>query len=189
VQLSRKVVLGVVVALVLVAGGIGGWLLHGSNDNGGSSAAGDSPDGTVKVGVPTIVTPSELQEFASNHNPVYWAGARPGTKLELTLTDKDAIFVRYLPDSAKAGDPKKYLTVGTYGDVDGYDALTAAKSNVADVVHGQNGAVIAVFKKRPLSTYFSFKNAGFQVEVFSPVNGQSKRLTDNGSVTLVGANQ
>jgi hypothetical protein len=188
VRVSRKVAWGVGIVVLLVLAGVGGWLLHGSSDNGNAATASDHAQ-DIKVGVPTIVTASQLEEFAGDHAPVYWAGARSGTKLELTQTSKDAIFVRYLPDTATAGDTSKYLTVGTYDDVDGYSALTAAKSDVADVVHGQNGAIIAVFKKRPLSTYFSFKNAGFQVEVFSPEHGQSKKLTDDGSITLVGGTQ
>jgi hypothetical protein len=188
VRVSRKVAWGAAIAVLLVLAGVGGWLLHGSSDTGNAATAGD-PAQDLKVGVPTIVTPAQLEQFAGDHAPVYWAGTRPGTKLELTQTSHDAIFVRYLPDKAAAGDTSKYLTVGTYGDVDGYSALSAATSKVADVVHGQNGAIIAVFKKRPLSTYFSFKNAGFQVEVFSPEHGQSKTLTDDGSITLVGGNQ
>ena len=179
---KQKVVLGVAIAVLIVLAGGGGWLLRGSRADIKTTAA---PQ-VVKVGVPTIVTPSELERFAGNHYPVYWAGKRPHTKLELTLTSKDAIFVRYIPHGAKVGDTTKHLTVGTYGDINGYTALTTAKKRVASVVHGRNGAVITVFKSRPNSTYFSFKNAGFQVEVFSPRHGVSKRLTDDGSITLVG---
>lgn len=171
------ILLGLLGAVLIVAAGFGGWLLRGS---GGDDVA------VVKVGVPTIVTAAQLDTFATDHYPLYWAGERRHTRLELTLTSTDAIFVRYLPEGAHAGDKARYLTVGTYRDLDGYTALTATKKNVADVVAGQDGAVIAVFRSRPESTYFSFKNASFQVEVFSPHDGESKKLTDDGSVKLVG---
>lgn len=189
---SQKVVVGIAIALLVVIAGAGGWLLRGSTDT--SDASGSAPGGMhpaattggIEVGVPTIVTPAQLEQFAGGHGPMYWAGERPGTQIELTMTSKDAIFVRYLPKDAKAGDQQQYLTVATYGDIDGYTALTAAKKSVATVVQGRNGAVIAVFKSRPNSTYFSFKDAGFQVEVFSPTKGESETLTDNGAITLVG---
>lgn len=189
----QKVVLGVAVALLVAIAGVGGWLLQrGStgaseaSDPGSSNVHTAAVTGGIEVGVPTIVTAAQLKQFASDHYPMYWAGNRPDTQIELTVTSKDAIFVRYLPKDAKAGGQRPYLTVATYGDIDGYTALTAAKKRVASVVQGQNGAVIAVFNSRPNSTYFSFKNAGFQVEVFSPKKGESKRLTDDGSIKLVG---
>lgn len=176
-----KVVLGAVVALLIVSAGAGGWLIRNLSGNTDPVAA-----DPVKVGVPTIVSPGELETFAGDHYPVYWAGQQPNTELELTLTSKNAIFVRYLPENAKAGDTHQYLTIATYDAIDGYDALSAAQKNVANVVDAQDGAVIAVFRNRPLSTYFSFQNAGFQVEVFSPKVGESEQLTDDGAVKLVG---
>lgn len=184
---SSKIVLGIAIALLVIVAGVGGWLLRGSGDD--SSATTTPVASGVKVGVPTIVSAAELEKIAADHYPVYWAGERPGTKIEVTLTSKDAVFVRYLPKSSNAGEKKQYLTVGTYGDIDGYGALTAAKKKIAHVVTGQNGAVIAVFKNRPTSTYFSFKNAGFQVEVFSPKRGESEKLTDDGTIKLVGGTE
>jgi hypothetical protein len=172
---------GAVTVLLVVAAVLGGWALRGSDDDGTGSA-----DDSIEVGVPTIVSSSELEKVVGSHDPVYWAGERPDTKLELTMTRKGAVFIRYLPEDAEAGDDQTYLTVGTYSDIDGYDALSAAAPEVARVQHAQNGAVIAVFKKQPKSTYFSFEDANFQVEVFSPEKGESQELTDDGSITLVG---
>lgn len=183
-----KVITGVVVVVLLVAAGFVGWFLHdGTGGDGDVAASSASASDEIKVGVPTIVSPDELEDYAKHHQPLYWAGERPDTKIELTRTDHNGTFVRYLPKDAKAGDEKQYLTVGTYDAFEGYEGLAGAKKGVADVEHGKQGAVITVFKKKPLSTYFSFKNAAFQVEVFSPTKGESKKLTDNGTVTLVGA--
>src|SRR5262245_44013212 len=115
VRARSRLIFGLGISLLIVAAAFGGWVLRGSSDQ---SAAASEAD--VKAGVATIVTPSQLEEFATNHAPLYWAGERAGTKLELTLTTKDAIFVRYLPEDAHAGDTGQYLTVGTYGDIDGY---------------------------------------------------------------------
>lgn len=181
---QKAVLTAAIIALVALAG-VGGWLLRGAGSDS-TTAVSAAPDAGIKLGHPTIVTPKQLKQFSGDHYPLYWAGTRPNTKLELTWTSKDATFVRYIPTTASAGDKGRYLTVATYGDVDGYTALTSAEKKVAGVTRGQNGAVIAVFKKQPNSTYFSFKNAGFQVEVFSPRAGESKSLTDGGSIKLVG---
>jgi hypothetical protein len=177
---ARTRYVAVLVLLLLAAAGVGGWLIHGGHDSPPSAST-----TTIKVGVPTIVTVHELEDYSAEHYPVYWAGNVPDTKIELTATARHGIFVRYLPKSAKAGDSRKYLTVATYSALDGYAALNSAKQKVAVVSHGQNGAVIVVFKERPLSTYFSFQNAAFQVEVFAPEVGRSKSLTDDGSIALV----
>lgn len=179
---NSKAIVGVLVAVVIVIAGIGGWLLR---DPGGSTSSASTPE-DIKPGVPTIVSPDQLRDFMGSHAPVYWAGQRPDTELEVTLTGKNAVFVRYLPASAPAGDTHQYLTVATYHAIDGFGALSGAQKDLADVSDAQSGAVIAVFKNRPLSTYFSFRNAGFQVEVFSPQAGESKQLTDDGAVKLVG---
>ncbi|OLT38639.1 hypothetical protein BJF85_07955 [Saccharomonospora sp. CUA-673] len=167
--------------MAVVVAVFAGWMLRGSGD-----AVGAEDAGGVEVGVPKIVSAEELEEFASKHYPVYWAGERPDSELEVTLTTKNAIFVRYLPEGTEAGSDDQHLTIATYGDIDGYDALSNADEEVADVAEAQGGAIIATFNERPRSTYFSFQNAGFQVEVFSPQEGQSKTLTDEGEIRLVG---
>ncbi|MCP2256218.1 hypothetical protein LY13_005005 [Prauserella aidingensis] len=176
-----KSLLVAAVVLLIVVSGATGWLLRGNGDITNAAAKSDVP-----VGVPTIVSQGELSEMARHHYPFYAAGNRPGTKMEVTVTKKSAVFVRYLPDDVDAGDKGEYLTVSTYQAIDGYDALKGADKDAADVTESKNGAIIAVFKERPLSTYFSFKNAGFQVEVFSPKSGESKKLTDGGDIKLVG---
>jgi len=181
----NKVALGSIVTILIVAGGVAGWLLRGP----GTADPGPAVTAeAIRVGVPTIVSPAVLAAFAGNHYPVYWAGDRPHTTLELTLTSGNAVFVRYLPAHAQVGDHQRYLTVATYDNaVNSYAALAGAKRNVAHVTHGRLGAVIAEFKRDPLSTYFSFKGDGFQVEVFSPDPGVSRHLTDIGAIKLVGS--
>jgi len=180
-----KALIGGLIVLLVVAAGFGGWLLRGSGDSAAESASSSVTGGAVKVGVPTIVSTKDLESYAASHAPLYWAGPQSGARIELTQTARNGTFVRYLPKGAKAGDSKQYLTVATYDSVNGYNSLEGASKKVASVEHSKSGAVIAVFKKRPLSTYFSFKDATFQVEVYSPEEGESKKLTDDGVVTLV----
>lgn len=177
-----KVIAGVLIAALIVGVGVAGWLLGRHHDDSSPT----SQAAAIKVGVPTIVSPATLKQFAGSHYPLYWAGTRSGTKIELTLTAHNGVFVRYLPTSAQVGTKDEYLTVATYDSIDAYNALTAAKPKVASVTHADSGAAIAVFKERPLSTYFSFPSATFQVEVFSPKAGESKSLTDEGAIKLLG---
>lgn len=178
---SYKVIVGIGVVVLLLAVGIGGWLLGRDGDDDSAR-----PKDEIRVGVPVIVSADELKEFAGDHGQVYWAGERPGTHIELTLTARNAIFVRYLPEKVKAGAETKYLTVGTYSDVEGYQNLAGAKKSAADVTRTQSGAIVAVFKKEPLSTYFAFPDGAFQIEVYSPTKGESAKLVFDGTVALLG---
>lgn len=188
-----RTVMVAALAVVLLAVGTGlGYVLWGRQDStqiaptGGSdtSASVAGVDG-LRPGVPTIVSLSQLEDMGAEQGPIYWAGPRAGTRYEVTVTDDGATYVRYLPDGVLAGSNNRYLTVGTYGSLDGYDALADAKKKDADIELSKTGAVIATFHSAPDSTYFAFPKADFQVEVFSPVAGQARQLTDSGAITLV----
>ncbi|MFE7508478.1 hypothetical protein [Promicromonospora sp. NPDC057488] len=186
---SAKVTLGALAALVLlVAVAVGSWSIRGAQVDRAdqAAAAAISAADDVRIGVPTVVSAETLERVSADHYPLYWAGEIPDTQIELTLTADSGTFVRYLPADAKAGDSDKYLTVATYDAITGYEGLKSADKDVAKVEQSKSGAVIAVFDDRPLSTYFSFQNATFQVEVFSPEKNESKKLTDDGTISLVG---
>ncbi|MFI9488504.1 hypothetical protein ACIG47_19110 [Promicromonospora sp. NPDC052451] len=170
--------------VLLVVVGVGSWSLAVSRADDTSSAASSADE--IRMGVPTIVSAEALEEFAATHYPLYWRGEVPDTEIELTLTANSGTFVRYLPEGSAAGDPSKHLTVATYHALTGYEGLEGADTDLATVEHTRSGAVVAVFDNRPLSTYFSFENAAFQVEVYSPEKNESKKLTDDGAITLVG---
>jgi len=171
---------GLLVLLLLAAFGVGGYLLgHDGTRSGVAGAEG------LRPGVPTIVSVSQLENLAAARGPIYWAGVRPGRRFEVTLTTRGGIYVRYLPKGVSAGSKHPYLTVGTYDFVNGYGALIGAKKRDAQVEVTRSGAVIATFHSAPDSTYFAFPTAAFQVEVFSPVAGQSRALTKSGDITLV----
>jgi hypothetical protein len=176
---SRKAVFGASSIVILVAAFFGGWWLRGPSETRGAAD-------NIQIGVPTIVTQAELESVAATHYPLYWAGERPDSEIELTLTSTGSAFVRYLPHGTTAGSTEKYLTIGTYYAVDGYPALAAVSEENGMTTRARNGAVIVTFNSDPLSTYFSFPSASFQVEVFSPEAGESRTLTDNGTIAIVG---
>lgn len=177
----RRRLLAALALLVLAAIAVFGYLLWVRDDHDNTLA------GVIglRAGVPTIVSLSQLESVAAEKGPIYWAGPRPGSQYEITVgTDADA-FVRYLPKGVSAGSTHDYLTIGTYTSIDGYDALAAAKMRGAAVQTSPTGALIVTFRSAPDSTYFAFPRSAFQVEVFSPVAGQSRHLTDAGDITLV----
>lgn len=175
----------VVVILLFLALLGGGYALFSGNDDNDSAATSVAGVAGLKPGVPTILSVGELKDLAADHGTVYWAGERPNTQIEVTVTTDGGTYVRYLPKGVPAGSKDEFLTIGTYSAVDGYSALSAAKKSQADVETSQSGAVIATFKSAPDSTYFAFPKTSFQVEVYSPVKGEARQLTESGSIGIV----
>ena len=86
-----------VLALALIL-----WLVL--RDDGGSSS---SSAKAVSVG--------QIRNLAESvGHPVYWVGPKDGYTYELTRQSNGTIIVRYLPQGAKVGDKKPYLSVATY---------------------------------------------------------------------------
>lgn len=141
----------------------------------------------LEPGVPTIVAESELTSLSADVGPVYWAGPREDVQYEVTATGDGSTFIRYLPTDVEAGSDDQFLTVGTYSAIDGYTALSSANEDDADVIKTDSGAVVVTFAEAPLSTYFAFPAGSFQVEVFSPEEGESRELTESGAIGLVSA--
>jgi hypothetical protein len=169
------------IAVALFVGGAAAWQSWTSHNSHTSVPAVEG----LKPGVPAIVSLSQLEDLAAEQGPLYWAGPRNGTHYEVTVTTDGGTYVRYVPIGAQAGAKTPYLTVGTYRAVNGYGALSKAKKTDADVVVARSGAVIATFHAAPASTYFAFPDAAFQVEVFAPLPGESRKLTESGAIRLV----
>lgn len=183
---TTRILVGVLLLLLLAGVGVGGWLI-GRDDDDHKTMKDASVAGVIglKPGVPKLVTIDELKDLGAEQGPIYWAGPRKGTKLEVTVTTQGGTYVRYLPEDAEVGTKDLYLTIGTYDSINGYNALAAAKKKDADVEVSKSGAVIATFKSAPKSTYFSFPEATFQVEVFSPKDKEARELTESGAIGLV----
>jgi hypothetical protein len=172
---TATIVIAAIAAIVIAA--VTGYML---SPKGASATASPLPE----IGTPTIVDQQTLSKISAYVGPIYWNGPDADAQYEVTVTSGGSVYVRYLPKKVAAGSKDKYLTVATYRSADDLgDVLSGDKG--ATRVTGSNGAVIVTTAKAPLSAYFSFPEANFQVEVFSPKSGQAKELVDTGHVALV----
>lgn len=118
------------------------------------------------------------------HQPVYWAGARSGSRLELTRTKDGEIYVRYLTGTAKLGDSRAaFLTVGTYPFADAYQAVKKiSKKPGATVEHNPDGGLVVTNPDSPTSVYLAYPDQDFQVEVYDPDPKRALGLATSGAV-------
>jgi len=159
------------------------WLLAFRSDDGGATAV--EPGGG-----PVGVTQEDLFALSQQlHQPIYWAGTMPGTRMELTETDNSYAYIRYLTEDAPVGDSSpEFLTVGTYPALDAYKNLTAyAKHSRATTKPIQNGGVAVVIPGSPTSVYFAYPHEDVQVEVYDPQPQRALDLVKSGVVRPVTA--
>lgn len=174
-----RILTAVIAVLLLGIGFLVAMLLPGLHPGGSGFS--------LTVGKPTIVSEQQLREYGSENGTVYWAGVRADSEFELTRSSSGATFIRYLPDGVKAGSKDKYLTVATYPEDNGYGRLresVTAKTLTASET--KSGALVVINPQTVNSTYFSFPKANFQVEVFSPEEGQSKSMVLDGDIDILG---
>lgn len=157
------------------------------------TAAGQPASGVADItssivpGVPTIVTEQQLRELGSTQGVVYWAGPDNDRAYEVTHMADGTIYVRYLSKDAKAGTNDQYLTVVTYPQKNAFALLQSrVDSGGATGVMTETGALVAVDKGFPKSTYFAFPGVDVQVEVFAPKQDESHNLVLDGSIVLLG---
>ncbi len=150
---------------------------------------GSSGDGvSLTAGEPEVVSASQLSDFAGDaDSPVYWLGERLGSRYELTETAKGRIYVRYLRGDAKAGDPRSsFITVATYPSEDGVAKLrqAAGAGGGAELSRTGDGAVLLA-DPAATSAYLAYPDGDAQVELYSPMPGQARRLAVAGAVREV----
>jgi hypothetical protein len=177
--LRRSVLLAVAalaLAILLVAVA---WLLVRDGDGAASDR-----------GRAATVSVEELNEFAAGvGHPVYWAGPQPRFTYELTQTEDDRIYIRYLPPGAEAGDPSpNYLTIGTYAQTDALATLreTAAAQGVETFELPGDGVAFQD-ANRPTSVYLAYPGSDYQVEVYAPSPDTARTLVAAGQIKAVGA--
>lgn len=147
-----------------------------------------TPAGAAGQARPLLATPSELAAAGkASGRPVYWAGPRAGSTLELTRTPDGAVYVRYLPRGVAAGDARPdFLTVGTYPRRDPLATLREAAERPGALVEQLDDDRLAVASgSRPSSWYFPDPDGDALVEVFSPRPGQARELVRGGRVVPV----
>jgi hypothetical protein len=173
-QRTRAAILAVLAVAVAV---IAFLLISGGDDNGGEGAD-----------APTIVSADELKEIAEDaERPIYWAGERPGTRLEYERTEDGLIYIRYLTGEAEAGDPStSFLTIGTYRVGDAAKGLEKVERRPNTVRHDlPSGGLVVVNTEQPTSAYVAYPDAEEQVEVYDPDPKQAIRVATSGEVVPI----
>jgi hypothetical protein len=147
----------------------------------------DSSNAPPKVG-PIALSEAKLADEASAvGHPVYWLGTVPGTETyEFTATEDGRVYVRYLTQGAKAGDPHpNFLTVGTYSIPDAKDALQRASDTGGGQVQQEQGYSLLGGPTRT-STYVVFDDQpDLQIEIYDPRPGKSLKLAKSGTLQPV----
>lgn len=170
-----QVRLGALAALGFAAFLIG-WLAIGGTDKP------SQPDGGASA-----TSEAELREFAASvAHPVYWVGPRAGQTYELTRTSDGRVYIRYLPEGVKAGDPRpQFLTVGTYPRASAYAELKRAASAPGATSRELPRGGLAVVSQGSSSVYFGYPDAGYQVEVYAPSASSARNLVFGGQVVPI----
>ncbi|HEX2391351.1 MAG TPA: hypothetical protein VHI77_00375 [Solirubrobacterales bacterium] len=170
---------GLAVSVALVVAAVVLAIVGGS---GGEPAAGIDT-------TPRFVDASALGDLeGSLEHQIYWAGERPGFRLELKEEAEGSVYLRYLPPGVEAGDPEqRYLTVGTYPVLEAVAALrrASARSGVP-LKHLDDGGVVLPNAASAGSVYIAYPGSDLQIEVYDPTPGESLRLIRAGAIGPVG---
>ncbi len=135
-----------------------------------------------------IVSANELRERAAEQGtPVYWAGERADTELELS-GGGDQTYVRYLSDDADAGDPRAdFLTVGTYEMSNPVAVLRRQGREPGGVLaKAPGGAVVYFSRANPHSVYLAYPGVEAEIEVYDPDFKRALGLVNSGQIVPVG---
>jgi hypothetical protein len=117
--------------------------------------------------------------------PVYWAGAAPGSKYELTRTPDGRVYVRYLPAGVRIGVARPYLTVATYPLKDAFATTREAAKEAGAVTIAIAGGIAFSKPARPTSVYLAFPGIDEQIEVFDPSAQRAHGLVVSGRIRPV----
>jgi hypothetical protein len=161
----------------LLAGAAALVLLLAGDDDGGA--------GDRAPGVPRVVSIQELRAAAERAgDPVFWAGAIRGRKLELTENARGHLFVRYLPAGARVGDDRPaFTTVGSYPMADAYQSTERSAERRGSVRRDAPGGGIAVWTRdNPTSVYLAYPGTDVLVEVYDPDAARARELALSGEV-------
>lgn len=182
--------IGAVVAVALAAGLLA-WFLTSLNDDGNSVRPISGPAGpAVGAGTTVPISGQGLRTLARVlEQPIYWAGTKPGYRLELTREKDGRVFIRYLPRGVKVGAKKPLLTIGTYPLENAYDSTVSAADQPNSVKLPLKRGVAFYGRAAPTSVYLSYPGSKVQVEVSDPWAPGARRLVRTGKVVPVPAGE
>jgi hypothetical protein len=155
-----------------------------------TGCGGSDPDSTqpTSPGAAKIVSADFLRETASEAaDPIYWAGEREGTKLELSQPDEDRTYLRYLTGGAAASDKRpNFLTIGTYRQPDAVASLRRqGKRSGGTIGRAPGNATVYYDRDDPQSVYLAYPGAPVEIEVFDPSFKRALRLVESGQIVAV----
>jgi hypothetical protein len=116
-------------------------------------------------------------------HPVYWEGAKPGVKYELTLTPTGGVFVRYLPLSATVGANVRYPFVASFPVPNAFATTSRVAARPASIRIPIPGGGVAFYgRSLPTNVYVAFPGSKYQVELFDPSPARLRRVVSSGLV-------
>lgn len=175
---SQIRILGALAAVIVVALIV--WVALESGDS-----TGDEP---ARAGSGAgIVSATSLRETAAaSETPIYWVGPPAGSRLELSRSSPDRTYVRYLTGGAAAGDPRPFLTVGSYRIAGATAALRRqGKRDGGVLATAPEGGVVYFSRNRPKSVYLAYPGENIEIEVFAPAFQQALQLVTAGRIVPV----
>ena len=143
---------------------------------------------------PLLLTPRQLAaegryalgalDWAGTRS-IYWAGPRKGFHYEYGRSSLDYLYVRYLPDGIRVGDPgRNFLIVATYLVPGAFTVLK--KQADAKAIPGPNGSIVLVSSSKPTSVYIAFPNVDYEIEIYDPSPAVALSTAESGDVQPVG---
>jgi len=181
----------IVVALIASAAvGALVWFFSSDDSTGPTNATASAiaPSALVQDVPARIVSTEALRRLARNSgSALYWAGARPATRIEYTRRSDGATFVRYLTAGAKAGDPHAgYVVVATYSQAAAYEHVSAIASRThLFKAHVGHGGIAVTRPGRRQNIYLVYPNVPYQIEVYAPTSALARQLVFAGAIKPV----
>jgi len=138
---------------------------------------------------PFATNAGQLRRLAGSLHPapVYWAGWKPGTRYEVTLTKGGTVYVRYLPSGVRAGDPRKgLLTVATYPRAGATAEIEAAGERDGAVsFHVPSGGIAVYDRATPENVHLAYPGEAWQIEVYGSKGMDVASLVRSGKIVRV----
>jgi hypothetical protein len=183
---GSRALLAVGAAVVVLA--VAAFVWTRSSSGSKNTSAPPTTASTVRGTMAEIVSVAQLRALAAAAgSSIYWAGQRPGTRLEYTQRTDGTTYVRYLTGSAVAGAPgANYVVIATYTQP---NALNRVK-RTADQRHYSlanlpRGAIAVTKPGRPQNIYVVYPGRPYQIEVYSPRPAETRAIVFGGAVQQV----